>query len=52
MGALSHLEKAYRKGEMISEQECLYRELKTLLKGAVPVLKRLEFTLPPVALDA
>ncbi len=51
MGALSYLEKAHREGEMTFKQECRYRELKTLLKGYVPVLKRLGFTLPPVPLD-
>ncbi len=51
MGALSYLEKAHREGEMTSEQEYRYRELKLLLKGSVPVLKKLDFTLLPVPLD-
>ena len=51
MGGLENLEDKHRERKMTPEQEARYRELKGLLKEAIPILKRLRFTLPPVPLD-
>jgi hypothetical protein len=51
MGGLENLEDKHREGKMTPEQVARYRELKHLLKEAIPILKQLRFTLPPVPLD-
>jgi hypothetical protein len=51
MGGLENLEDKHRQGKMTPEQEVRYRELKHLLKDAIPLLNQLRFTLPPVSLD-
>ena len=51
MGVMENLEDKHREGKMTPEQEARYRELKPLLKEAIPMLEQLRFTLPPVPLD-
>jgi len=51
MDRLEGLESDYRSGAMTSEQRLAYRQLLRALAAQLPVLKRLDLTLPAVSLD-
>ncbi|MGH2354419.1 MAG: hypothetical protein ACRDI2_25290 [Chloroflexota bacterium] len=47
---LPELDAYYRSGEMMPDQQRRYRELLEQLKGALPVIRRLDLYRPPVPL--
>jgi hypothetical protein len=51
MDRLEGLESDYRSGAMTPEQRLAYRHLLRALAAQLPVLKRLDLTLPAVSLD-